>query len=361
MALQASGPIALFTDIRAEEIVKTPGLSSTDFGLREVSAAAAFTEPDLMSEFYGYSSVTPIVWTDIPSEISKNDTSINVRQSANTYDQGNGTITSKGFYYGTSTNINSATKVQVNTSNNTAEFTRNFTGLNGGTTYRFWAYAINDVGETVSGRRDISTLATIPVSTVNSWNGGIYANGNPWSSTSTQLNAWGNATSDSCYQHPYYGLTCPDSKSIGVSVLWKFAGNLNYTSTFNTRRANNTTTTNRRGLGFYAWAGGDLYGSGSATSWQPYHLRGNNTYISNMSSMSTYYNGNGCGNNFRDYGSGNGFNYNNDAGACIYHGSINYYDIDWYWSGGGSSGTINCCFGRVIQEFNSGSGIYFTQ
>jgi len=359
MALQTSGPIALFLEIRAEEIVKTPSLSATDFGLREVSAAAGFTEPDLMSEFYGYSSVTPIVWTSIPSEISKNDTSINVRQAANTYDQGNGTITSKGFYYGTSTNINSATKVQVNTSNNTAEFTRNFTGLNGGTTYRFWAYAINDVGETVSGRRDITTLPTIPVSTVGSWSGGIYANGNPWSNNANYagyLNAWGNATSNSCYQHPYYGLTCPDSKSIGISVLWQFAGNLNYVSTFYSRRANNTTTTNRRNLQFYAWCGGDIYGGGSATSWQPYHLRGNNSYISNMNSQSTYYNGSGCGNSFRDYGDG----YNNDAGSCIYHGSINYYDIDWYMQGGGSTANVSN-FGRVIQEFSSSSGVYYTQ
>lgn len=359
MALQTSGPIALFLEIRAEEIVKTPGLSATDFGLREVSAAAGFTEPDLMSEFYGYSSVTPIVWTAAPIELSKNDVSINIRQNANTYDKGNGTITSKGFYYGTSTNIASATKVQVTTANDTNQFDRNFTGLSGGTTYRFWAYAINDVGETISPRRDIATLPTIPVSNVGSWTGGIYASGNPWSASasySAYLNAWGQATSSSCYQHPYYGLTCPDVRSIGVDGLWN-AGNLNYNAGFFSRRANNTTTVNRRELSFYAWCGGDIYGGGSATSWQPYHLAGNNSYVSNMSSMSPYYSGNGCGNNFRDYGDG----YNNDANACIYHASINYYNIDWYWSGGGSTMSGSQYFGRVIQEFASASGIYYTQ
>ena len=48
MALQSSGPIDI-SDIQAE-------LGSTSGSLRTLSAAAGFTSPDAMSEFYGYSS-----------------------------------------------------------------------------------------------------------------------------------------------------------------------------------------------------------------------------------------------------------------------------------------------------------------
>lgn len=76
-----------------------------------------------------------------------------------------------------------------------------------------------------------------------------------------------------------------------------------------------------------------------------------------MNNQSTYYTNNGCGGSaFRDYGNG----YNNDLGSCIYHNSINFYDIDWYMQGGGSTAYVSN-FGRVTQEFNSASGIYYTQ
>jgi len=331
MALQASGPIALFLEIRAEEIVKTPSLSSTDFGLREVSAAAGFTEPDLMSEFYGYSSVTPIVWTSIPSEISKNDISINVRQAANTYNQGNGTITSKGFYYGTSTNINSATKVQVNTSNNTAEFTRNFTGLSGGTTYRFWAYAINDVGETVSGRRDITTLPSVSVTNIDSYSSNYYIYGAAMNPNNAGITSWGNFYARTGYNHPYYGWTYPDGANRSVQDCWR-NGNRSGNFTARSRKVNNATTSNRRQMGISAWIQGNRYGQGlTIQDWNPYDFRMQMTYW-NMQNISQSAGGNGCGTGFKGYGS-----YYNNNNTCITMYSADYYDHYWTLTGGGQT------------------------
>jgi len=262
MALQTSGPIALFLEIRAEEITKTPGLSATDFGLREVSSAAGFTEPDLMSEFYGYSSVTPIVWTAAPVELSKNDVSINIRQNANTYNTGNGTITSKGFYYGTSTNIASATKVQVNTANDTGQFDRNFTGLSGGTTYRFWAYAVNDYGETVSPRRDITTLATQTITYVNyGGNQQNYVSAGGWSYSGGY--GWGNFYFQQQYNHPYYGWTTSNSSNINLGNLRQNSGFYGVYTQRNAK-ANNVYRQTRKRMGsnaFYAY-----YGNGNAQS-----------------------------------------------------------------------------------------------
>ena len=263
MALQTSGPIALFLEIRAEEITKTPGLSATDFGLREVSSAAGFTEPDLMSEFYGYSSVTPIVWTAAPVEISKNDISINIRQNANTYNTGNGTITSKGFYYGTSTNINSATKVQVNTANNTAEFTRNFTGLSGGTTYRFWAYAINDAGETVSPRRDITTLPAVSLTVTNSVSTQFYIDG--YTASAIHNWSWGDLSGRHQYQHPYYGMTTTGSRGYDSYVI-AANGWLNWYFTSSITKANNATTRQEFHNGAYIALSGEFYVGSSETN-----------------------------------------------------------------------------------------------
>jgi len=331
MALQTSGPIALFLEIRAEEIVKTPSLSATDFGLREVSAAAGFTEPDLMSEFYGYSSVTPIVWTAAPVEVSKNDISINVRQNANTYNQGNGTITSKGFYYGTSTNIASATKVQVNTSNNTAEFSRNFTGLSGGTTYRFWAYAVNDVGETVSPRRDIATLPSVSITTIDSYNSTYNIYGAAMQPSNMSITSWGNFYARTGYNHPYYGWTYPDSANTSVQSCWQ-NGNRSGSFTARSRKANNATTSNRRQMGISAWTRGEVYGQGLYVSdWNPYDFRMGMTYW-NMQNISQSAAGNGCGTGFKSYGS-----YYNNGNSCITMQNADYYDHYWYMSGGGQN------------------------
>ena len=48
MALQTSGPISI-SDIKTE-------LGSSSNSLRNLSAAAGFSTPDAMSEFYGYSA-----------------------------------------------------------------------------------------------------------------------------------------------------------------------------------------------------------------------------------------------------------------------------------------------------------------
>ena len=55
MALQTSGPIAI-SEIQSE-------VGGTSYSLRDLSAAAGFSTPDAMSEFYGYSSLLLVDWT----------------------------------------------------------------------------------------------------------------------------------------------------------------------------------------------------------------------------------------------------------------------------------------------------------
>jgi len=59
MALQTSGAITI-SDIKGE-------LGNTSNSLRTLSAAAGFSTPDAMSEFYGYSAFTPPTLTSGPS------------------------------------------------------------------------------------------------------------------------------------------------------------------------------------------------------------------------------------------------------------------------------------------------------
>lgn len=58
MAVQSSGPISL-SDIATEQ-----GISTTNMSLRSMSNTAGFAAPDAITEFYGYSAVTPEYYLD---------------------------------------------------------------------------------------------------------------------------------------------------------------------------------------------------------------------------------------------------------------------------------------------------------
>ena len=263
MALPASGPLALYVDIRAEEISKEPNLSVDDFGLREVSLSAGFTQPDHMSEFYGYSSVMPITFTANPVELSKNDVSINVRQNANTFDNGNGTISSRGFYFGTSTNRASNTRYQVDTSNSLGQFDKGWGSLSGGTTYRIWAYVENEVGESYSSMVSITTLPAVSLNVTANVGTQFYIDG--YTSSAVHNWSWGDLRGQHQYEHPYYGMTTTGNRGYSASLIASH-GWLNWYFTANITRANNSNTRQEFQNGAYLAISGELYVQSSETN-----------------------------------------------------------------------------------------------
>jgi len=136
MALQSSGPISI-TDIRTE-------LGSSSYSLRTLSAAAGFSIPDAMSEFYGYSSaVAPSVTTNSASSVTTSSMTLN----GNVTSDGGATVTARGFYFGTNSNVTA--NPSYSSGSGTGAFSLSRTGLSAGTTYYFAAYATNSAGTTV--------------------------------------------------------------------------------------------------------------------------------------------------------------------------------------------------------------------
>lgn len=141
MPITSSGQIALIADIAAE----FTSLGSTDVSLDGARAEAGLTAGEVqMTDFYGLSdAVAPTVTTSAASSVGFTSMVAN----GNVTSDGGGTITQRGFYFGTSSSYSSNTKYSV--SGTTGAYTRTFSGLSQGTTYYMTAYAINSAGESV--------------------------------------------------------------------------------------------------------------------------------------------------------------------------------------------------------------------
>ena len=140
MPVPASGPLQLRGDIALEVNGDATG---TDVSLGALSNTAGFTEPDTMSEFYGFSMVSaPTVQTDSASSVSSSGMTLNGNATAD----GGASITSKGFYFGTDSNYANNTK-RSSLGTGTGAFSEAVTGLSHSTTYYITAYAINSEGE----------------------------------------------------------------------------------------------------------------------------------------------------------------------------------------------------------------------
>jgi len=148
MALQSSGAISI-TDIRTE-------LGSSSYSLRTLSAAAGFSTPDAMSEFYGYTSqTTPSVTTNAASSVTVTSVILN----GNVTSDGGTTVTARGFYFGTNSNVTSNPTYGSGSGTGTFSLTR--TGLVGSTTYYFAAYATNAAGTAVGSTLSFTTQAAV--------------------------------------------------------------------------------------------------------------------------------------------------------------------------------------------------------
>ena len=164
MPVPSSGQLRLRADISNEVDGSATG---DNVSLGTLSNTAGFTEPDNMSEFYGYTACTvPSVTTNSISGVGVSSMTAN----GNVTNDNGCSVTQRGFYFGTSSNYASNGKYTV--SGTTGSFSRGFGSLSSSTTYYATAYAINSEGEsrgsTVSATT--STLITYTFSSQNSAN-----------------------------------------------------------------------------------------------------------------------------------------------------------------------------------------------
>lgn len=153
MPVPSSGELKLRADIALEVDGSATG---DNVSLGGMSNTAGFTEPDEMSEFYGYSACTvPSVTTSSMSGIGVSSMTAN----GNVTSDNGCTITERGFYFGTSSNYASNGKYTV--SGTTGSFSRGFS-VSSSTTYYATAYAINSEGEARGST--VSATSSTPIS-----------------------------------------------------------------------------------------------------------------------------------------------------------------------------------------------------
>ena len=141
MPIITTGEISLIGDIEGE----FDQTGSTDISLAQAGVDAGLDSADLaMTDFYGLSdALPPGVSTGGVNSISHSQ----MRVYGSVGSDGGATVTSRGFYFGTSSNYLSNTKYTVGSG--TGSFNRTFNGLSASSTYRYTAFAINSAGETV--------------------------------------------------------------------------------------------------------------------------------------------------------------------------------------------------------------------
>ena len=145
MPLQNSGAIS-FSQIKTE-------LTSSSNSLRALSAAAGFSSPDAVSEFYGFSSGSaPSVTTYAVQQVSEYQFYVTGLIS----DDGGLSITEKGFYVGTnSASPTNNTKYSVGGGTYFGNWIYN---LSQNTTYYVWTFATNSAGTTYGARVQATTI-----------------------------------------------------------------------------------------------------------------------------------------------------------------------------------------------------------
>ena len=140
MPITPSGPIALIADIEAEFPQGNDNISLAQAGVDAGLDAANLG----MTEFYGLSNaVAPTVVTNSATSVALSSMVLNGNVTAD----GGGTVTSRGFYFGTSSTYSSNAKYTVGSG--TGSFSTTRSGLAQNTRYYITAFAINSAGESV--------------------------------------------------------------------------------------------------------------------------------------------------------------------------------------------------------------------
>ena len=145
MPVPSEGALQLYGDI----YTNFNDFSQGDNSLHSASIYAGFSTPDAMSDFYGYvDAILPSVTTNSATSVGTTSMTLN----GNITDDGGGTISERGFYHGTNSSAAANNTKYAASGTATGNYSLSRTGLNSNTTYYFWAYVINEVGETIGSR-----------------------------------------------------------------------------------------------------------------------------------------------------------------------------------------------------------------
>lgn len=192
MPVVSSGQIRLNADVNVE----INGSTGADVSLSSLSTGAGFSAPHGLTEFYGYTSMSaPSVTTNAISGVTVTNMTLN----GNVTSDGGGTVTSRGFYFGTSSNVTS--NPQYASGSGTGAFSLN-RSVSASTTYYCAAYATNAAGTTVGSTVSATSQAAVPVGTYTS--GTVTFRGHKGASLSNQVVS---ASYYWQYNHPNYGYT----------------------------------------------------------------------------------------------------------------------------------------------------------
>lgn len=191
MAVVSSGQIRLNADVNIE----INGSLGSNVSLTTLSTGASKSAPHGLFEFYGYSSVTaPSVTTNAITGVTVTSMTLN----GNVTSDGGGTVTQRGFYFGTSSNITSNPKYTSGSGTGTFSLNRS---VSASTTYYCAAYAINSAGETRGSTTSATSQAAVPVTTNHSTN--LLVLGHNGDSMATNQVVYVNYYVQ--YNHPTYG------------------------------------------------------------------------------------------------------------------------------------------------------------
>jgi|TARA_R100000479_G_scaffold19299_1_gene7333 hypothetical protein len=268
MPVPSSGQLRLRADINLE----VEGNDTDDnVSLGTLSNTAGFTEPDTMSEFYGYVGAEPATF----GSISFSNVSDTTMRATVTITNPSGLHLDFGFYHGTSTNRTSNTKYTVNDNTATSiTYYRDFSSLSGSTTYRCWGwctYRGGEFSETSSSMASQTTLAPITYSTYNGAYEWIYAGG--YSGEHTQ-GWWGAAIQ---YDHPYHSWTTSASRQVNFYRSSSDVSNsATYQSSYKYRSGVTVPTRAYVYTYLYNLSGGNSEGSGRWNA--PSSISGSNAY-----------------------------------------------------------------------------------
>ena len=143
MPITSSGEIALIADIEAE----FDQTGTEDISLIQAATDASLSTTDAsMFGFYSASDVSVgAVTTNSASSVGASSMVLN----GNVTNTGGGSITSHGFYFGTSSTYSNNTKIDLGAKASTGTFNNTRTGLGTTTTYYITAFVINGAGESV--------------------------------------------------------------------------------------------------------------------------------------------------------------------------------------------------------------------
>lgn len=148
MPITSSGEIALIADIEAEF-----GQTGTDnISMTVARDAAGLPSGEVaMSDFYGISDVVAPTVTTVSSSLVGSTVTL----TGNITSDGGGSITQRGFYFGTSSNYSSNSKSLLG-AGSTGTYTHAI-ATSSSTTYYYTAYAVNAAGESVGSTLSFTT------------------------------------------------------------------------------------------------------------------------------------------------------------------------------------------------------------